>query len=665
MADNIYFANKTGDELASVVLTKVEDYYQYLQTSGKSTLYKRSYEAYFKGAVNLGKMNRTGDSGEFTSLSINNYRNLLKHLQTMTTSQRPNFEPRATNTDHKSQAQVLLSSSLLEYYLREKKLERYLKQAVEHCLIYAEGFIRAEWDATTGEIYGANPETGAPVYEGDIRYQNFTPLDCIRDFTKQSPLEQDWYIVKTYKNRFDLAAKYPDLADRILEVPDKLDSYRDRREVNYLGYDTDDIAVYEFYHRPTEAVPNGKMAIVLDTDLLLMEGPLPYRDLPVYRIAPGELAGTPFGYTIGFDLLQVQEAQDVLYSTIMTNQSTFGVQNIAIQKGSGINVTSISTGLNLIEYDSKSGKPEPLNLTQTAPEIFNFVQMLDKVGETLSGVNSVVRGNPEANLKSGSALALVQSQAIQFSMDLQQSYAQLLEDIGTATLMLLRDFAKVPRVAAIAGKSQRQYMKEFSGDDLSLVNRVSVDMGNPLTRTTAGKVNLAEQLMAGGLIEDPQQYIMVMQTGKLEPLTENQTAQMMLIRSENEMLSEGRPVRAIITDKHDLHVLEHASVLSSPEARMNPELVTEVTNHMMEHINLYQTMNPGLMQLLKMQPLPPANPNLGQPNAQGEMPMAQSLNPNNPVTQEASKVNMPNQPSPPPGTDPMSAALIESNGEVA
>src|SRR5690606_32152609 len=143
---------------------------------------------------------------------------------------------------------------------------------------------------------------------------------------------------------------------------------------------------------------------------------------------------------------------------------------------------------------------ESLNLTNTPAEIFNFMGMLEKLGETLSGVNSVARGNPEASLKSGAALALVQSQAIQFSMGLQQSFAQLVEDAGTGTIEILQDFASVPRVAFIAGKSNRPLMKNFKGSDLDAIKRVTVDMGNPLTRTTAGKVNLADTMLERNLI---------------------------------------------------------------------------------------------------------------------------------------------------------------------
>lgn len=644
MPNDTYFAAEPASRLASEIVDKFETYQRYLQTSGKLDLWKKSYVAYYRSALSGGQIRSSGQQGEYSVLNVNHYKNLLKHLQTMTTSQRPNFEPRATNTDQKSQAQALLANTLLEYYLREKKLERYLKTSVEHALIFGEGFLKCDWDATGGEVYAVNPDTNSPIYNGDIKYSNILPDNVARDFTKDSALEHSWFITRSYRNKFDLSSKFSEFSSDILATPSK-DAHDYVHSIARYGlYDeSDDVPVYEFYHKRSEALPNGRYALVCN-DICLLEGPLPYRELPVYRISGSEITGTTFGYSVGFDLLAVQEAIDTLYSTVLTNQKTFGVQNIISPKGSGIDVSELTDGLNLIEYDKNMGPPQALNLTQTPPEIFNFMQMLERLMETLSGVNSVSRGNPEASLKSGAALALVQSMAIQFSMDLQQSYAQLLEDVGTCTLSLLKDFAKVPRVAAIAGKSNRQYMREFTGDDLNLVNRVTVDMGNPLTRTTAGKVNLAEQLLQAGFVDDPQQFIMVMQTGRLEPIIEGKTSQLMLIRGENEKLSEGQEVKALVVDNHELHILEHAAVASSPEARSNPEVMAALTVHLQEHIDMYKNLDPIVAQILKMQPQ--SNPK-AQPNSQGQFPLAQSVDATNPVTQEAATVNMPNMPQNP------------------
>lgn len=658
-----YWASVPAKEIADEIMDKVDKYYENLSLSGRIDFYRRSWAYYYRGRLTGARMNPTGQQGELTAMAVNHYRNLLLHLETMTVQQRVNFEPRATNSDVKSQSQVILAAGLLDYYMREKRMERSIKQAVKDSLIFSEGFVKVEWDATGGEIYGKTA-TGAPQYNGDIKYTNYTPLDTIRDFTKTGPGQDTWHILRDFQNKYDLAAKFPELSDDILsEAADMLELARTTTLNAIALEESDNIPVYTLIHKPTPALPQGRYSVVLENGTVLMDGPIPYKETHVYRITPDEETGTIFGYSTGNDLLPLQEGLDVLYSTAITNQATFGVQNILVPKGHDLSTSQLAGGLNVMEYDPQVGKPEALNLTQTPPEIFNFMQIIEKLMETISGVNSVARGNPEASLKSGAALALVQSMAVQFSMGLQQGYAQLVEDIGTATINILKDFAAVPRVAAIIGRSNRPYLKEFTGDDLSAINRVIVDMGNPLTRTTAGRVNLAEQLMQMNLIENPDQFMQVINTGRLEPIIEGKQAQLLLIKGENEQLAEGKKVRALITDDHQKHILEHTTVLSNPEIRNDPSnpIVIEALAHIQEHMDMMNDPNVQRLGAILHKEVVPGQPSpqaMAQASAAGGT--ADMLNPAPPLQQQAAQVNMPNQPSPPQNVDPMSADLINA-----
>jgi hypothetical protein len=652
-----YWASVSSEEIADRILDKVDEYYKFLGTSGRLDLYRRSWMYYYRPRLTGGALVPAGQQGELTALSVNNYRNLLLHLETMTLSQRPNFEPRASNTDVASQSQVILAAGLLDYYMREKRLERFIKQATKDCLMYGEGFLRAEWNANGGDTYGKTA-SGATVYQGDLKYTNYSPINVVRDHTKQSPASEDWYIPRDFVNKYDLAAKFPDLKEKILD--DSVDALLASR-TSMIGYnnleDSDQIAVYTLLHEPSPALPTGRFTQVLENGTVLMDGPLPYEETHMYRMAPDEESGTIFGYTVAFDLLPIQEAFDIVVSTAITNISTFGVQNILMPKGHDISTSQIAGGLNVIEYDPKVGKPESLQLTNTAPEVYNFMNMLDHWGETISGVNSVARGNPEASLKSGAALALVQSMAVQFSMGLQQSYAELVEDSGSGTIYILQDFAAVPRVAAIAGISNRPLMKEFSGKDLDKIHRVTVDMGNPLTRTTAGKVNLADAFLEKGMIENPDQYIQVVTTGRLEPVIEGKQANLLNMKSENERLSDGIQPRAVITDDHAKHILEHSTVMASPEVRDDPngKIMTATLAHIQEHLNLAQS--PGyalLAPMLGHQQMVPTQAPVPGGSGTGDM-----LNGTPPVVQQAHGVNQPSMPDAPAGTDPQSASFIE------
>lgn len=607
-SDNIYFAAKPGKETAEVILRKTNMWYNQLFNNGYMAKVQDSWMsyhgAYWTSTSGGHKITFGGEQGELVNIAVNHYRNIAQHILTMITSTRPTMEARATNTDYKSLVQTRLANNLLDYYMREKRLEKFLKVATEYAVVLGSGYIKMTWNATTGEIFEFNEETNTPIYEGDVEFDNLSPYDVVFDTTKEDQ-NFEWVVCRTFKNKYDLAAKWPEFSDKIKGLKTKSDVMRYRFDI--MAFDeTDDVPVYEFYHKRTEAMPDGRYLMFLDSDLVLMDTPMPYRNLPIYRIAPSDILGTPYGYSPMFDLLPIQDAINSLYSTILTNQHAFGVQNIYVPRGADVSMKSLSGGLNIIEGNSNAGKPEAMNLTQTPEEVFTYLKMLVQDMETISGVNSVARGNPEASLKSGTALALVQSQALQFISGLQQQYILMVEDVGTGLINMLKDFASVPRIAIISGKTNATFVEtEFTGDDLAQVNRVIVDVGNPLAKTTSGKVQMASELIQYGVIQSPKDYLTVLETGRLDVMTDETELELLAIRGENDRLSEGKPVRALAIDQHTEHILHHKTILSDPALRFDENLTALVLSHIQEHIELLRTTDPALLSIIGQQPLAP------------------------------------------------------------
>jgi len=607
-----YFAAAEAEDAVGVLSRKALDWFDTINTNGYISKVKECWLAYH-GAY-FGTDGHTisfdGEQGELVNLPVNHFRNIGQHILTMVTSTRPSFQARSTNTDYKSLVQTNLANQLLEYYMREKRLERHLKLAVEHSIVLGTGYIKMDWNATTGEIVDYNEELDTDIYEGDVEFTNLSTFDVVFDSTKESAHDGDWVICRSFKNKFDVAAKYPEQKEEIVNLKTKAEI--DRHVMLGRAYDeTVDIPVYEFYHKRTESMPDGRYLLYLGKDIVLMDTPMPYRRLPVYRISPADILGTPYGYTNMFDLLPLQDAINNLHSAVMTNQNAFAVQNLYVPRGADINVNSLTGGLNVIEGNpvanvAGGGMPQPLQLSASAPETFNYIAQLENSMETLSGVNSVARGNPEASLKSGNALALIQSQALEFISGLQQEYIMVIEDVGTGLIDLLKDFASVPRVAAVVGKINKTEMKEFTGADIDSVNRVMVDVGNALARTTAGKVQIADNLLQMGVIKTPEQYFSVMDSGRLETMTESTTNQLLLIRAENERLVDGsKDILSIATDAHALHLAEHQGVLADPDLRLDAELVKRTLDHIQQHITLLRETDPDLLTMMGQQPLGP------------------------------------------------------------
>ena len=657
-----YFVNEEPKKTVEFLESKASQWFTHLVNDAHFDKIKASYDAYYGRYYNNNhQIGFSGEQGELVNIAVNHYRNIGEHTVRMITANRPSFQARSTNTDSKSQIQTQLANGLLEYYMREKKLERHLRAAVESAVILSAGYIKMEWDNARGQVYDyieqttTDPLTGEeipeldedgvekepiPIYEGDVKFSNLTPFDVVFDDTRDSANDHDWLLVRTKKNKFDLVEQFPELEEQILKA-DEAETYSSKKTTRLLfGHfdETYDIFVYEFYHRRTPAVPNGKYLVYVNSDTVLINSGLPYRDIPVYRITPSDVMGTPFGYTIMFDLLQIQEALNSVHSAVMTNISAHAVSNIINPRGNGITVNQIEGGMNFIEYEqglNGGGRPEVLDLLNTPIEVYNYMEKLEKTMEIISAINSVVRGDPQASLKSGTSLALVQSQALQFISSLQQSYIQLIEDTGTGLINLLRDFASVPRVAAISGISNRTKMRQFTGDDISEVNRVIVDAGNALAQTAAGRTQIAQDLIQMGLIKSPEQYLQVLNTGKLEVMTEGQTDESVLVKDENErLINNDGPVTALAYDDHQLHLKVHRCILADSILRHDPDLVARVLAHIQEHIDLLQITDPYILTLFGQQPPPPPMMPGMDPNApQGEqmplppMPQGQEMSP--------------------------------------
>lgn len=617
-----YFAAQEPEKTASNLLKKSQTFFNVLNSNAYLSKIKdmyRFYYGHFDGDANAShEVSFTGEQGELVKLPVNHFRNLARHMYNMITANRPTLEARAVNSDYKSLSQTYLANGILDYYMREKGLEDKLYDAVEMAVVLGSAYLKMEWNATSGETYDVDPETGEPVNEGELEFSLLSPLDVVVDGTKENWLQHEWVLTRSYVNKFNLIAKYPDMADKIraMETKSEIDQYRISV---FSNDDTDDIPVYEFFHKKTEAMQEGRYLLFLASDCILMDIPMPYRSIPVFNLSPSMIMGTPYGYTDMFDVYPIQEMMNSIYSAVATNQNAFNVQSLYVPRGADINVSQLSGGMNIVEGNAK---PEAMQMTSTAPETFNFLNLLVQASETLTGVSSVTRGQPEASLRSASALALVQSMSLQFVSGFQKNYVKFLERVGTSLIEILKDFADTPKLIALVGKNKQPYLKEFTGDMIKDVKRVVVDVGNPLARTTAGRVQMAEQLAQMNLLKNPQQYFMVIETGRIDTMIEGDISDLMLIKRENEWLMEGRDIFAALLDKHSVHIMEHQSVINDPELRQNPELLAKVQAHIQEHIDILRTADPDLLMLIGQQPLqspqaPQQPPMPAPPGAEG------------------------------------------------
>ena len=603
-----YFAALPPDELAGQMIFKEKDWDNFMSVSRH---YERMRRALFflygsdEEGFNTYKMGQKGDAGQLAVLKPNHIRAVAKNILALVTSQRPTVKPRASNTDVSTQTQTLLAESQLDYYFREKRFERNIDEAIWMAIGMGAGTISGLWDTDLGETVTVNKATGQQIKNGDIKLRNHMPPDVIIDYTAKST-DLDWWIIRDYENKFELAAKWPDQADLIVQLTRPLEPYRRRFDLFEFRRerDTDIVPVYRLYHNRTPALPSGRIFTCLSDKIWVEDGPLPFKRAPVFTAYADSIWGSPFGYTSIFDGLALQQGIDVLTSVPVSNMKNLGAATIVARKGTNLDVTEVAKGMKYVEFDGDQ-PPTVMEFAETNPQIFQFrQQLISELGQICGALTDMSRGAGSDAKVPGNLAALRDAQALRFSNSLMEANKRLCEEVGTFIVDCLQAFADAPRVARIAGKSKSYMVKDFNKADLSAIDSVTVETVDPAFATTTGKLQLADTLIQHGDL-DAKQYLAVASTGRLDSATEGPEALRLNIKSENERLSQGVQCVVVPTDNHPAHITEHAATLANPEVRENQSIEPIVWAHIEMHMTVWRQTDPGLLAALGIPPPPP------------------------------------------------------------
>lgn len=598
---NEYWARSPlySEKIGKEIMERAENWMNCVQSNGLYRQANENFRLYMNADPDgLGfaedSFSLTGENGEYLKVRFNEFRSVLRLILNMATAQRQAQQAKAANSEGKSLLAAQLFDGVLDYYLTQWKRSRSIKQlklAKELMTITPLSCVLTEWDVNAGEPYMPLPNGGV-IKTGDLYVKTRSFWDIWIDTNAEDEDELDWVIVRDYYNKFDLAIRYPDKQQDILNLKPK----NELKSGQFWGWNdkTDLVPVYKFYHRSNSVMPKGRCTWIADDAMVLQDGDNPYMDendqaiLPVLWAKATNGIGTLYAYPPANDIAPVQRAYNMTASGIMTTEAAFGVPLVWSDDQSNLSPQQMASGMTHMKGAAGSQPPHLLELNGEKSRSGEVLQLLSKEFGQLSGVNSVVRGDPDSSLKaaSGRALGLLQAQAVQAQSDFNGACAQLDQDFGNMLLLILRRFCQTKQITQIVGKDKVVQTAEWDGQTFAQVARVVSEPINPIAKTTAGARDEAEFMIQNGLITTPQEYLMVRNTGQLDPLFRADQAELNLIAEENSALLKGEDAPVLITDRHEWHVPEHLALLASPAVRRNGPMTQMILAHVQEHKNL-------------------------------------------------------------------------------
>jgi hypothetical protein len=543
-----------------------------------------------------------GEHDEFLRLFINEYRGLVRHQNSLMTTERPAWDVQARTSGSKAAKQVTLARNLLDWLMGAKGYEKVFSDGAEFMRILGASFIAQGW----------NPNGGHKGL-GDIWRTVLAPWECAHEDVREYG-DTTWWIFVRWESRWDWVAHFakdnPKLAERLSNHSPSDDImcglFKSEGDDNN---DADRIPLLYVYANPSRACPLGRVAVVAGAEggLVLQDGPSPYGEAPIRRMCAAEFLGTSIPYGNSWTMLPIQKAYDVCWSAIISRIDMFAIPNVATQDGMEFEAGDIA-GANSLKVPPGADLPQVVDLLTVPSPLPSTIEALGQRAEAASGINSVTRGQPTENITSGSMAALIASQAQQFNSADERAYVTTMEAVGTDALRIYQKCATEPQLISIVGQDERYSTREFKAEDLELVQRVAIKVGNALSRNIAGRTEIANHLLERQMIQDPREYLQVLKTGELSPIFSGPSHELENIKSENEMMVRGQAPIVSPWDNDELHIREHKCELDT-DARYDQRLSALINKHLGEHMQSWQRKSleaPDMLAAIGQNPLPGA-----------------------------------------------------------
>ena len=683
---NLPWYLRDANDCASALLEKRDEYFDAMRAAGLVSQWRLNWSMYYgtdpsmPGKFADPKLSRVGSEREYTRIRINDFRSFLRQGIQTALGPKPAYKATTRTTDVKTLAAIPTLDRGVQHIMDKAWTQKKRRRLLERAVLFGASFAHVRWDKDAGDdtteqqpVRGDDGEVlqkpmmdpksgkpivgamGVPVTEdvtqeiecktGMPTIDIGAPWDCYYD--PQEEEELTWIVATEMRSKWELAKLFPEHSDDLVAISGGQDDYTREKLFgsNIFGNmsgNEDKVLLHHFYLGNTADAPDGRYLGFVEGCDFLWDRTLPAElggVLPVEFCMPTAFIGAQVGYSDASDLVPIQQGVDNVTSDWMSNSRAFGRAVMLNPKGSGINLEGVRAGLTAVDYNGAGPAPSYL----MPPKFDNAVDLLNYLHrrmESVSQQNAVRRGDPQANIKSGTMAALFNQQSIDFVSDIQQSFDFSENRLANISLKLAQSRAKGEFLIKVTGQSSRPYWETFHAQGLKGVEDVEVETISAMMRSPAGRFEYWQQIQT--VPPDKQPAVRRgLETGDWSGLDDEDSSEDMRLIAESELLLQGKQVLCSIIDDPVKHMKQHKADLMKLEAA-DPTMIgppptdpqtgqpavdpqtgqpvpgqpipgkyddakKAITEHMMQHGQLWQMSDPRTNALLGL-PTPPPMP---------------------------------------------------------
>lgn len=424
--------------------------------------------------------------------------------------------------------------------------------------------VAVEWDTRAGREIGKDEETGAPIYEGDVKLTALSIHEIATEPGTRDIEKARWWIRGQALPPADVQDTYQ------LDDEPKADA-RSVDTIQRIGEGDQDqhtplSMVYTYYERPSHLSPGRVMTIVGDQVVDESGWPFPFTDrLNLVTAVVEPIHGRWIGSTPLTDAVPVQALYNASWSSIGEHMKLAGNARLFVPMGSLDDAEDLSdTPGEIVEYNPINGMSPRYESPPVMPDWWiRQPLMLEDALDNVLSVHAVSRGDAPTGIESGIGLSILSENDDTPVGSLAKNLAEAWGRIGTMVLKLYEVKVKASRPATIMLPGGIPEPLMWIGGDLVGQTNVKVPLDAVMPRSRSAQAAYAMQLYDRGIIQTPGALAKVADLPDQDDLLEGIDPDTARARRENYWLAVGRPRTVDVIDDHANHIRLHRDFIRS------------------------------------------------------------------------------------------------------
>lgn len=402
--------------------------------------------------------------------------------------------------------------------------------------------------------------------------------------------------------------------------------------------------VKEYYERPTQKYPKGRL-IVVANNKLLYAGNSPYSgpeqgDWHPYSACRWEVVPACFWGKSPFDdSTEIQKHINTIDSVVILNRKTMAIPQKLIPRGTMANNDSW-TGRpgQKVPYTPGSNGEKPETIPAAGLDAQVFQERAQKVEDikSITGAIDILKGDRPPGVTAFSALNLLFEVGAGKLFPIADRWKRFIEGSQRKQLQLVAQKFREPRpqfiqrLMSMNSELTVDQIKDFLGKDLFDNCNVIIDPASSVPKMKAAEQAKLMELAQSGVLnlQDPANRSEFLQRMDILGFDSGYGKDAKRASYENDMLDnlavqpQGHQPVVLDADNHDIHVAIHQDRQKEPSFLELPFAVQQqYAQHIMEHEEMQaQKQHMQQMQAMQMAQMTgaPMQPPQGEPNPMGQ-----------------------------------------------